>query len=217
MRVDGRAVLYIGLACVGVGIAVAIFLLVPALEARASTSSHYAITPIDPQPVLDKYVENTVTIDARARDRWVFFDFSRGSVVIDSRLDLPNWDLAFQRYRVETNGGSTNPHGTGGAIRLKQVEPTEAPEDGWVLDAWEGYGKYSTSLNSEFNRWYRYSPMRSGLVSRGDWYLVKTADGGYAKLEFLSYHCPERLGGGMGCVTFRYGYRSDFSRKLTAE
>lgn len=214
MRVTGRVLLYFGLVCVALGIGAA-FLIVPALEARAQ--SEFPITPIDPQPVLDEYAEGVVAIDARHRQRWVFFDFSRGSVVTDARLDGRNWDLAFQRYKIETNSGTTNPDGPGGAIRLDAKEPTEAPETGWVVDQWEGYGRQSTSVNPEFSRWYRYSPMRSGLVSRGDWYLVKTADGGYAKLKFLSYHCPGSLGGGHGCVAFRYGYRSDFSRKLGDE
>jgi hypothetical protein len=214
VRLTGRTLLYFGLACVGLGIGAAIFI-VPMLEAKAQ--SRYPITPINPQPVLESYVEGVVSIDARDRRHWVFFDFSRGSVVTDAQLDGRNWDLAFQRYRVETNSGSTNPAGIGGAIRLGKKEPAEAPETGWVVDAWEGYGAQTTSVNPEFSRWYRYSPMASGLVSRGDWYLIRTGDGGYAKLQFISYHCPGSLGGGHGCVTFRYGYRSDFSRELDDE
>jgi hypothetical protein len=70
------------------------------------------------------------------------------------------------------------------------------------------------TLNPVFHRWYRYSPMANGLVPRGDYFAIRTADFGWAWLQFLAYYCPGREGGGAGCVTFRYGYRSDFSRKL---
>lgn len=204
---SGRGLIIVGLCSVVVGIGIAVWI----ANTLGDRHSPYEISPIDPQPVLEPWVEGQVTIDARDRTKWVYFDFSRGSVVEDIvRLDAPTWDLAFLRYRVATNSGTTHPNGFGGAIKLGKEEPFEAPEAGYEVDEWEN----SKSYNPAFRRWYRYSPLASGLVSRKYHYIVRTADHGYAKLQFLSYSCPGSLGGGAGCVTFRYGFRSDFSRRL---
>lgn len=214
MLLSGRNLVVIVVGSLAVGVAGSIGL---TKFLRTRGTSPYAVTPIDPQPVLEPWVERTVTVDARDHDRWVYFDFSRGSVVTDAQPDGRNWDIAFSRYMVQTNGGTTNPHGIAGAIRIDGAEPTQAPADGYQVDEWEGYGQDQVSHNRAFRRWYRYNPMAAGLVPRDDrWFVIRAADGGYAKLRFVSYHCPGSLGGGHGCVTFRYGYRSDFSRELSS-
>ncbi len=209
---SGRTLLRVGLFSIALGVAIG-YALIPMIRARAT--SPYEVSPIDPEPVLEPYVEGLVTIDARSHTEWAYFDFSRGSVVTDAQADGLNWDLGFSRTNVRTNSGSTNPHGPAGAIRGTRQEPAEAPETGYQIDEWEGYGAQSLSHNPAFRRWYRYNPFAAGLEPRDIWFVIRTADGGYAKLQFLSYHCPAALGGGHGCVTFRYGYRSDFSRELS--
>ncbi len=208
MQVTGRTLLVVGLvSCAGgIGLAIAA---VPALYALGA--SDHPISPIDPQPVMEPWVLGTITVDAQDRTKWTYFDFSRGSVVEDAIVDGHNWDLAFQRYRVATNGGTTNPNGFAGAIKFGKERPLLAPEDGYQVDDWE----HDITYNHVFRRWYRYSPMANGLVSRGDYFIIRTADHGYAWLRFGSYHCPKLLGGGHGCITFDYGYRSDFSRELS--
>jgi hypothetical protein len=42
-------------------------------------------------------------------------------------------------------------------------------------------------------------------------YAVRTADGRYAKVELVNYYCA---GVGAACVTFRYAYQGDGSRRL---
>jgi hypothetical protein len=195
----------LGSCLAGIGIALAA---APAL--REHDAPAYGISPIDPRPVLVPWVERQVTVDARDREAWTTFDFSRGSVVTDAVVDGHNWDLAFQRYRVATNSGTTNPNGRAGAIKVGPRRPKRASADGYRVDEWEE----QLTLNRVFHRWYRYSPMANGLVPRGDYYVLRTADLGYAWLRFVSYYCPSREGGGAGCVTFRYGYRSDFAREL---
>jgi hypothetical protein len=203
----GRVLLGIGMASlvVGVGLALAA---APALRSRHPITP--PVSPIAPRPVLAPWVEGEITVDARSEETWTYFDFSRGSVVTDAQPSGHNWDLAFQRYRVATNSGSTNPRGHAGALKVGQHRPTRAPEKGYRVDEWE----QGVTLNRVFHRWYRYSPMVNGLVSRGDHFVIRTADAGYAWLRFVAYYCPAALGGGPGCVSFRYGYRSDFSHKL---
>lgn len=204
---SGRVLLAVGLGSlvVGVGLALAAG---PALTAHRPPP--HPISPIDPRPVLVPWVEAQITVDARDESAWTYFDFSRGSVVTDAVIDGHNWDLAFQRYRVATNSGSTNPNGHAGALKRGRERPRHAPARGYQIDAWEE----DLTLNRVFHRWYRYSPVMNGLVPRGDYFVVRTADAGYAWMQFVAYYCPSSAGGGPGCVTFRYGYRSDFSRTL---
>lgn len=207
----GRILILVAFIGIALGL-VFVFILGPALSAHAGAPASF--TPVHPAPVLVPWVEGEVTVDSRTRTGWVAFDFSRGSIVTDAKIDVPNWDIAFQRYRVRTNSGTTNPHGKAGAIRYDGEAPGQAPEDGYAVDEWEGYAYDQISHNKTFRRWYRYSPFASGLVPRDYEYVIRTADGGYARFRFISYDCPAATGGGQGCVTFRYGYRSDFSRKL---
>ncbi len=208
---SGRVLILAGAAGAVLGI-VFVFFAAPVLIARPSGPTSF--TPIDPRPVLEPWVEREITVDSRSRTKWVYFDFSRGSVVTDAGIDAPTWDIAFQRYQIRTNSGATNPHGRAGALRYEGHTPAIAPESGYQVDVWEGYEYDQVSLNGVFRRWYRYSPFASGLVPRDYEYIIRTADGGYARFRFVSYDCPDATGGGQGCVTFRYGYRSDFSRKL---
>ena len=43
------------------------------------------------------------------KEIWMYFDFSRGTVVVVQDPKTDDWDLAFQRYVIKTNGGDTNP------------------------------------------------------------------------------------------------------------
>lgn len=151
------------------------------------------------------------TVDARDPDRWVTFDFSRGAVVpIEDRAGL-DWDLAFQRFRIRTNGGATNPRGRGGALDLGPVRfdsVREAPDTAYLEDA--GDARRETR-NRALERWYEYSWLTHVLKPKPHVYVVRTADGGYAKLEFLSYYCE---GSQPGCLTFRYVYAGDGGRSF---
>jgi hypothetical protein len=210
-RLTGRTLLITGFLGLLVGV-VFVFFVAPALTVHAGAPAGFS--PVHPAPVLEPWVAGEVTVDSRSHTGWVAFDFSRGSIVTDARIDVPNWDIAFQRYRVRSNSGTTNPRGRAGVIRYSGDAPDVAPEDGYAVDEWEGYAYDQVSYNKTFRRWYRYSPFAGGLVPRDYEYVIRTADGGYARFRFVSYDCPAAVGGGQGCVTFRYGYRSDFSRKL---
>ncbi len=43
-------------------------------------------------------------------------------------------------------------------------------------------------------------------------YAIRTADGRYAKVEIVGYYCP---GAEPGCLTLRYVYQGDGSRRLS--
>lgn len=121
---------------------------------------------------------DTVTLDATAEDQWRFFAFDRGVLTAP---DTAAWELAVQRFRIRAPGV---------VLRTDTVSfdaLREAPG--------------STSPSQDVGRWYRYSMFSHLLYPKPFIYLIRTRDGRYVKLEFLSYYCP---GPEPGCVTFRY-------------
>lgn len=150
------------------------------------------------------------TVDATNYDRWVYFDFSRGSVVDVESPGSLDWDIGFRRHRIITNGGEANPRGQAGALNIAAGEldmGLEVPAGGYVADERRG----DEPRNRVLERWYEYSWISHVLRPADRIYAVRTADGRYAALRILGYYCP---GGRPGCVTFRYLYRGDGGRRM---
>ncbi len=150
-----------------------------------------------------------VTIDARAESAWQFFDFSRSAVV--ERPDPLGWDLAFRRFRIIVNGG---PGFAGGGAALALDDTTfdavrEAPaEDA----AWRAtVAQRGDSTHAVLQGWYQYGFTSHILSPKPRVYVVRTADGRWAKFEIMGYYCP---GATPGCVTIRYVYQGSGSRSL---
>ncbi len=148
------------------------------------------------QPPIFQY-----TIDARSRTDWSYFDFSRGSVVAASRESL-DWDLAFRRTDLLTNGGETNPAGPGGAYDFGDVALGEAgaQADDYLRDMIDDERGLE---NPALHGWYSYDWFNHVISSKGHTYGVRTAPGETAAVTFLSYYCED---GSAGCVTFQYVY-----------
>lgn len=166
-------------------------------------------SPLDPRPAGEALVgPRTYTVDASDPDRWVFFSFAQGTVMEHPRPF--EWDLAFRRFQVIVNGGEGF-HGMGGILSLGEVgfdEVTRLPEEGY-----EGTRVHrGDSIQEAVERWYDYSFFSHLLSPRPVVYAVRTADGRYAKLEFLGYYCP---GAQPGCLTFRYVYQGAGGPDLT--
>ena len=65
------------------------------------------------------------------------------------------------------------------------------------------------STNPAFEKWYDYGFTSHLLEPKPRVYAIRTADGRYAKLEIVSYYCPEAVS---GCLTFRYAYQGSGAR-----
>lgn len=171
----------------------------------------FAPTPPRPAPVGEALVgPDTYTVDARDAARWVAFDFSRRSVVVEDPSSL-DWDLAFNRFRVRTNGGATNTSGRAAAADLGRVSfdsVSAAPDSGYVEDL---RVSASETRNPAFERWYDYSWLTHRLTPKPRVYALRTAEGKYAKMEIVSYYCAD---GTAGCVTFRYVFAGDGGRRF---
>jgi len=170
----------------------------------------YLPTSANPSPVGDSLVGPvTYTVDASASSEWVFFDFSRGSVIPDP--GPLEWDLAFQRFYIVSNGGEAF-DGRGGLLDLGAVpfDSVEAvPTGGYVFSEAD-----RDTTNAATAEWYDYSFTSHLLTPSGHTYAVRTADGRYAKLEVVGYYCP---GARPGCLTFRYAYQGDGSARVVGD
>jgi hypothetical protein len=159
----------------------------------------------NPHPVGDSLVGPRLeTVDATDERRWRWFDFSRDAVV--ESPGPRDWDLGFRRHHVLVNGGPGFA-GEGGAIALEGVvfdSLAEVPETGYLPSE---AGRDST--NPAFDDWYDYGFTSHLLQPRPIVYAIRTADGRYAKLEIVSYYCPEAVS---GCVTIRYAYQGSGAR-----
>jgi len=139
------------------------------------------------------------TVDARSRREWVYFDFSSGTVVSTSRESL-DWDLAFKRTDILTNGGETNPAGGGGAVDLGEIPLSEAvlPADGYLADATDDENGVE---NPALHKWYSYNWTTHIVNSKGHTFALRTATGELVLLKFASYYCDD---GSSGCITLQY-------------
>lgn len=167
----------------------------------------YAPSPVQPAELGRRLAGHRLTTMEATHERdWSYFDFSRGSPV--RRPGPLEWDLAFRRSRILVNGGEGFP-GRGGIVDLGAVafeEVIEAPADGY-----RGTEAGRDSLQPDLDEWYDYGFTSHVLTARPRVYAVRTADGRFAKLQMVSYYCPEARG---GCPTFRWVYQGDGSRSL---
>lgn len=163
-----------------------------------------------PRAAGDSLVEDrVVTLDVRSREGWRRFDFSRGAVV-PGATGL-EWDLAARRYRIIVNGGEQFA-GRAGVLDLGDVpfdSVRRVPAEGYRGSTRTAEGDPEHPVLAE---WYSYDFFSHMLLSRDRVYGVRTADGRYAKLKVVSYYCP---GPEPGCLTLRYSYQGDGSRRVT--
>lgn len=135
----------------------------------------------------------TLAIDASDSKTWIYVNFARRSPILPPTTEPPaEWDLAFQRHRVMTNGGDS---GKGGVAVAKLVDQdfdalTVAPATGYVTDSHKPTGNTIGDLYFAFlgdDPWYTYSAEHK-LGAKPRVYVVKTTGGKYVKLQMLGYY-----------------------------
>jgi HmuY protein len=176
-------------------------LLVVALLIGSFTQPEFPpYTPTEPHPAAVGAAlvgPATYTLDAHDTERWRRFDFARNAAV-----DSGPWDLAFRRFHVITAPG-------GGIVDLGPVAfdaVRELPATGYLANA-----TAPDTTNPGVGKWYSYSMLSHLLTSKHHVYGVRTAAGRYAKLELVAYYCKAA---GTACVTFRYAYQGDGTRRV---
>ena len=158
----------------------------------------FTLTPPRPGAVGDSLIgPATYTVDASATERWRTFDFGRNAAV-----DSGPWDIAFRRFHLITAPG-------GGIIDLGPVpfdSVRQLPMTGYVPNT-----DAPDTTNPGVGKWYSYSMLSHLLTTRHHVYGIRTPRAKYAKLELLAYYCKDT---GTACITFRYVYQGDGSRRV---
>lgn len=197
------------LAVVAIGAMVVVAAALVALSVRRPAVPTYAPTLPAPRDAGSALVGPVLyTVDASSPDQWRYFSLRFGSVL--ENAGARDWDLAFRRYQIIANGG---PRFTGnaGVVDLGRVafaDVTSVPEAGYQVTEGDAEPRHPALAG-----WYSYSYFSHVLTPKSRVWAVRSADGRYAKLEFVSYYCPNLE---PGCVTFRYVYQGDGSRNLRA-
>jgi hypothetical protein len=152
--------------------------------------------------------KQSIMIDASSHSDWKYFSFSEGKVVEYS--DSNNWDLAFNRYKIKTNSG-TSGQGNAGVVDLGIVDFNDvdkAPQNWYVVDDSITVVMMTAdtySANKALEDWYAMSgEMPPALTAKNNVYAIRTADGKYAKIQFTDYYNPQTTASGF--ISFDYVY-----------
>ena len=154
----------------------------------------------------------TFTIDATNREAWAYFSFATGDVVeVEDAENSEAWDIGFQRTQVKLNGGISGP-GMGSAVMLTETTfeaVTEAPADGYREDTEDTLAIVPQSEKG----WYIYTgpPTHWILPLEGRVFVIKAADGTFAKVQFVGYYKDNENKQDSGFVTFEYVHQPDGS------
>lgn len=132
-------------------------------------------------------------LDATSDTAWTYVSFANGVVETPANPeDSLAWDIAFQRYNVKTNGGTS---GTGqgasadlGVLDLKDT--ATATVTGWTEDAVieDARTDDERSMNAILSGWYAYHFFKHELVSLYSLYAVRSAAGRVALLKIHDYY-----------------------------
>ncbi len=136
-------------------------------------------------------------VNAQSREKWTLVDFSSKKTIQISdpdkekeRMNEQNWDLGFQRTKIISNGGVTNPQGKVTIANLGPVEfdsVVRIPEGNFLPDV-RSWGNVS---NPSIVDWYLYRTRTHNIESKRNVYVIKTGDG-HLKLKILNYYCRRK-------------------------
>lgn len=164
-----------------------------------SNIEEFETVPLPPKKIKKISTNNPIIrIDAKDRDAWMLVDFSSGKTLKLSEAELEtnkinqvNWDLAFSRTKIITNGGKTNPAGKTGVINLGLVNFDDirtAPKKGYIQD----HRSMGNLINKELAGWYNYRTRTHNIESKKNVYAMKLNNGEFMKMRILNYYCGQK-------------------------
>ena len=136
----------------------------------------------------------TTAIDGTNSEGWVYFDFETESEArAPQAADQRDWDLAFQRFKVKSNGGVSGTAGVEVAVIEGKTldEVTAAPAMGWLVDQADGDDGNpdpDTAFNRGMDTWFEYDTAFHSLSPRKRIYVVRTGAEGFFAVQMVSYY-----------------------------
>lgn len=169
--------------------------------------------PVPKVTIANQIPSQIITVNASSEKDWAYFDFSRGSVVQIHDPSSLEWDLAFRRGKVISNGGATNKFGKAGLLDLKESDfdvVAQAPLENYIEDV----TTKTETQNPILLKWYSYNYLTHKLTAKKNIYAVRTADSKFAKVQFMSFYCENKE---TGCIKMRYSYQDNGSNSFLSK
>jgi hypothetical protein len=132
-------------------------------------------------------------INASTDDGWIYFDLeSMAGLMPTSPEEAVDWDLAFQRFKIKSNGGVSGQ----GEVEIAPVTGVSwdaleaAPGGGYESDAADGAdeNEYPDYVFNSGDTWFVYDPSDHTLSPREVIYVVRSTEGNHFKLQMLEYY-----------------------------
>ena len=156
---------------------------------------------------------------------WIYFSLKEGKeieVAEEDHMNNLSWDLAFNRYNIRTNSGLSG-KGQGGASDTEVTDMkavTTVPNGNFVVDTaakitgsftGSGITEVESTLNKALGEAIKFAGPPPTYTPNNHVYIVKTADGKYAKIKVLGFHNEK---GKSGFVSFQYVYQPDGTKNF---
>ncbi len=161
----------------------------------------YETVPLPPKPLKKNtatITNPTLVVEAKSKETWTLVSFSTGKSFTVNDLEKQreelkrrDWDLGFQRTKIVTNGGITNPKGKVGVINLGQVDfdsIREVPEGEFIQDS----SSFGRRTNKAITDWYNYRTRTHNIESKKNVYIMKTSSEDFLKMRILNYYCSNK-------------------------
>ena len=176
-------------------------------------------TPIPNQEQTNPNLKLVKDLDASNASEWKYFSFSSGAIVqvTNPSTDL-TWDIAFNRYNIRTNSGTSGAGQVGvfNTLNTNFNAVTEIPSTAnytpdSIVEMQSIRGTVRQSLNpvitgtvmdNNSTGWYNYTNMGGYTLSQNV-YIVKTLSGKFVKLQLTSYKNSVN-NTTTGFITFKY-------------
>jgi hypothetical protein len=216
--------------------------LLTGLVAFTSCSKDDNKTPTPTPPTPQNTVKEVKNLNASDEQKWVYFSFETGTIVeVTNPKTTDNWDIAFNRYNIRTNGGVSG-IGEAEVVNTNSKDfaaVTKAPAEGYEKDKEvTDFGRprpgqtqpsvtkseknpvISGTVNKQDSKgWYNYIPPKQGENPHHELtkyvYVLKTAKGGkYVKIQLTGYTNDKNE---TGYITFTYNFLTEKETAKPAE
>ena len=146
---------------------------------------------------------------------YTFFSLKDNKIVANSDSNSTKWDFGMRFVNIIVNSNASGP-GSAGVITQKGIYDSymQAPVTGYAYDT----TAMKTAINASPNSgWYNYNnATHDASPKAGIFFVFKTSDNKYAKLEMLTARYEPFTGPFPEFVVykFRYTYQADGSTKF---
>ncbi|MEM6368561.1 MAG: HmuY family protein [Myxococcota bacterium] len=158
-------------------------------DAGTSGFPTFRWAPIDP-PNAD---EATFSVDASSNEAFTYVNLETESVVeVSDPNSSMDWDLAFRRTLIRTNGGQSG-GGLGGGREVTEAEGETIARDGFVLDALVPPPGPPVPMdqwalaNGALSNWFDYDPETRAVSPRDTEFVAHAASGSTYRLRVIAW------------------------------